>query len=333
MKLGEHSMAGKDKLSVIICTKDRSEDAIQCIQSILIQTRLPDEIVIIDSSSTHELKAKLDSLSNPNGIAFEYIHAEAHLTKARNIGIDNSIGDIIMFLDDDLVLRHDNYIEEIMHVFEGSLGWKLGGVSGKVLSPDSERRSRSFRQLLGHYYLQILGAMFFLFKFGDGKFQPSGFPTSVSRDVTKTTPVESLSGGNMSFRRELISQFRFDEITPFGEDDDIAYRVSREYQNVYVPQGEVIHKAALRGGAGYRPSRMKQEIEAYYYHFKKNIPQTPMHRFAFYWSMIGRLINEVVIAIIRGDTTALRSFLSGVVSMKAGGRELLMRHYQEMQGE
>lgn len=312
-------MVNKDKLSVIICTKNRTEDTVECIESILIQTRLPDEIVIIDSSDTEELKSKLDSLINSTEISFKYIHAEAHLTKARNIGIDNSIGDIIMFLDDDDILDKD-YIKEIIHIFDGCLERELGGVSGKVLPPNFERQSHSFIQLILGYYYHILGAIFFLFKYGDGKFQPSGYPTFVRRDVNKVTLVECLSGANMTFRREVIREFLFDEITPYGDDDDIAYRVSRKYQNVYVPQANVIHKGSLHGGCGYRPLRMKQEIEAYYHNFKKNIPQTPMHKFAFYWSLLGWFIQEVTITIIGRDSTALRGFIRGVVSMKNKGR-------------
>ena len=56
-----------DKISVIIPTKDRTEDVIRCLKSISIQTVLPDEVVIVDSSDTEELKPALNPFDDRNG--------------------------------------------------------------------------------------------------------------------------------------------------------------------------------------------------------------------------------------------------------------------------
>ena len=43
------------KISIVIPTKNRFQDLIKCIESIEVQTLLPDEIVIVDSSDTAKL--------------------------------------------------------------------------------------------------------------------------------------------------------------------------------------------------------------------------------------------------------------------------------------
>lgn len=42
--------------SVLICTKDRREDLLSAIESIMAQSLLPNEIVIVDAGSTEGLE-------------------------------------------------------------------------------------------------------------------------------------------------------------------------------------------------------------------------------------------------------------------------------------
>jgi glycosyltransferase involved in cell wall biosynthesis len=320
-------MVREDRLSVVICTKDRAQDTLLCIRSLLTQTRRPDEVVIIDSSDSDGLKGSLDLLGHTNGITFKYIHVQANLTRARNIGVDSCTGDIVMFLDDDVVLCGDSYVHEIMRIFNGDLDLDLrreiGGVSGKIMSPDTDERSATLIRMIGRVYFEAIAMVFFLFHYGDGKFQLSGLPTFVNRNVTRTTLVECLSGANMSFRRAVISKIRFDEITSYGDDDDIGYRVSRNYQNIYAPQAKVIHKVASDGGVGNRTTRVKHEVEAYRYNFEKNLPQTALHKFAFYWALLGWFISQLTRAVIERDNRALKGFISGVANMKRQSSEWL----------
>jgi len=296
----------KSKISIIIPTKNRFQDIIKCIESILIQTLLPDEIVIVDSSDTEELKSNLDDLFHDK-IAFKYIHAPLSLTQARNVGIKESTGDIIIFLDDDVILDKE-YIKEIMHVFNNDLEKKVGGVTGNIIN--TEIKSHSFKHLIGSNIMHILATIFFLFKYSDGKFQPSGWPTFTRSD--KVTKIECLSGANMAFRREMFDEFKFDENLhgySFMEDDDISYRVSRKYQNIYTPFARLIHNVSP-AARDKEHERMKMTIENHYYLFKKNFPQTLKHKFAFWWSVVGLF----VLAIIGRNKEGLKGLMDGIRS-------------------
>lgn len=298
----------KSKISVVIATKNRFQDIIKCIESILIQTLLPDEIIIADSSEDAELKSKLDLPHNK--ITFRYIHAKVSLTKARNIGIKESTGDIIIFLDDDVVLDKD-YIKEIMHVFDNDLGKKIGGVTGNIMN-NLKKQDQTFKYLIGCHIMQTIGVIFFLFKYGNGKFQPSGYPTFVHSD--KITNVECLSGANMAFRREVFKEFTFDEGLSgycYNEDVDFSYRVSRKYQNIYTPFAKLVHNVSP-AARDKEYARMKMIMENHYYLFKKNLPQDFKHKIAFWWSVVGLF----VIAMIGRNKESLKGLMNGILNIK-----------------
>ena len=83
------------KTSIIICTKDRKDDLFKAIRSIEAQTRIPDELIIVDASISQDFRSEL--LETFNRINIKYLHASPGLTKQRNLGIRASSGDIIVF--------------------------------------------------------------------------------------------------------------------------------------------------------------------------------------------------------------------------------------------
>lgn len=305
----------KLKISIVISTKNRFQDIIDCIGSITTQTLLPDEIVIIDSSDTAELKSKLES--NNNKITIRYFFTKIGLTRARNLGAENSTGDIIIFLDDDVILNN-KYIQEIINIFYNDLDSKVGGVTGNILMDDIKIQNRSFRQSIGSIIMRILLAMFFLPKYRDGMFQPSGWPTFINSD--KITKIEILSGANMAFRREVFNEFKSDENLhgySYMEDADIAYRVSRKYQNIYTPFAKLIHNVST-ASRDKEHTRIKMVMENTYYVFKKNFPQTLKHKFAYRWSVVGLFVRLV----LDRNKEGLKGLIDGIISIKRQNKKL-----------
>jgi len=295
--------------SVIISTKNRAQDVIRCLGSISIQTILPDEIIIVDSSDTVGLKSKLSAFRALN---IKYVHSKPGLTLQRNVGIKASSGDVIIFLDDDVTLDKD-YIKEIMYVFDNCPAQPIGGVTGQIVN--EEREGKLIQRFL-RFGSETFAALFFLFRYGDGKFQLSGFPAAIkSGSVNRITNAEFLYGCNMAFGREVISTFKFDENLhgySWGEDDDIAYRVSRKHQNIYTPFARIVLNDLSPSTRGGRYAAMKMTIENHYYLFKKNLPQDFKHIVAFYWSVVGLFVREAIIMVIKQDDNGLRGLVSGM---------------------
>ena len=113
-----HSISSVQTLSytVIIPTLNRPEDLRHALDSIFRQTFYPQEIIVVDQSSTQEtsrlvqqMKKQADSLQ----IRLLYLKFfPPGLTRARNEGIVHASGDYITFLDDDVVLDR-NYFAQI----------------------------------------------------------------------------------------------------------------------------------------------------------------------------------------------------------------------------
>ena len=301
------------KISVIIPTKNRMQDIIRCLKSIMIQMMLPDEVVIVDSSDTEELKSALNPFDDLN---IKYIHtSKPGAALQRNIGLKASSGDIIVFSDDDMIWDKD-YLNEIIHVFNNYPAEKIGGVSGNIMWKEGVKKIGGIKKIL-MFGLHMFATVFFLPRYGSGRFQVSGMPTIIRDDVNKITKCEFLYGGSMSFRREVISEFMLDENLygySWGDDDDIAYRVSRKYQNFYTPHAKIIHDNSSPSTRGDKYTTMKRIVENNYYLFKKNLPQDFKHKFAFWWSVIGLFVMEGITTVVRGDSSGVRGLASGFIS-------------------
>ncbi|MCR5420499.1 MAG: glycosyltransferase [Lachnospiraceae bacterium] len=127
-------------LSVIIPSKDNSNVLINCLESIkrcyipLPGKRL--EIIIVDngSKSSEGLKIEdyLSRYSSDIEVKYIYKKMEFNYPVMCNIGVSNSVGEYILFLNDDIELIEDNTFER-MYMY-ASLG-HIGAVGAKLYYP------------------------------------------------------------------------------------------------------------------------------------------------------------------------------------------------------
>jgi len=305
------SLKTNKKVSVIIPTKNRIQDVIRATNSILIQTTLPSEIIIVDSSDTKALNNRLKKFKK---LRIRYFYTKPGRCFQRNYGIKKSKGDILIFLDDDVILDKD-YIKEIMRVFE-TYPYKIGGVTSrqklKKITP-----LKKISLLAYNTFLKI----FFIGGNKEGNFQPSGFPSPFPPDIWKIKKCEFLYGFSMAFKKEVIKEFNgFDKNLEkysgiVGEDDDIAYRVSQKYQNYFTPFAKLIHNESPRARDN-NFSVMKNGVRQYHYLFKKNFPQDFKHKVIFWWASIGLFFREIFMIIIsKRDISGLSGLFSGYIEI------------------
>jgi glycosyltransferase involved in cell wall biosynthesis len=93
-------------LSVVVCTHNRSEYIEECVQSLWESCQRlsgPWEILVVDNQSTDRTPEILAELAGRLGIR---VIVEPHLglNRARNTGIRLAVGDVIAFLDDDVIV-------------------------------------------------------------------------------------------------------------------------------------------------------------------------------------------------------------------------------------
>jgi glycosyltransferase involved in cell wall biosynthesis len=301
---------GKNSISVVIPTRNRAEEVVSCMKSILTQTLKPYEVIIVDSSDSLGLKDRLKQFKTLN---WKYFHTKAGMEYQRNFGIDKSSGEIILFSDDDTIWDR-NYLREMLNVFE-KYPKNIGAVSGSPII----KKTSLFKNFL-KVSVELFNTLFLLTRIGDGKFLPSGRPTLISNAAKKITKCEFLYGFSMAFRKDVINQFRFDENLkgyPWIEDDDIAFQISRKYQNYFTPFAKILHNRVLKAREDTYLAK-KKKIEYHFYFFRKNMPKDLLHKTAFWWSVAGLFIQELAESRMRRNTGAFRGLFDGLKNILKG---------------
>ena len=238
-------------LSVIIPTKNRLSDLLETTRSLLVQTRPPDELIVVDQSAASESGIALTRMLKGSSIP-RFVNiwdpSITGLTMARNVGFSECTGDIVCYLDDDTTPAPD-YLAMVEKGFGEFPKW--AGICGRVTESVSPSKARRLASSLFRF------AIFRDNRAGIGKlFSP--------------TEVRLLPGAAFSFRREVLDQFRFDErLTGYGlgEDVDFCLRAGTRFRFGAYLRAEVHHRrsqaerpdaSSLRGMARLSAKRLWQ---------------------------------------------------------------------------
>jgi len=278
-------------ISVIIPTYRRDDDLSECLDSLLLQTTLPDEVIIIDNAnwdSTKEIVAsKRSEIGNINWI---YIRNGEHNspTVARNIGIQASFGTHLFFLDDDVVLEQD-FIEKILDVFRTYPS--AVGVQGFVTN---KRYPLFVNQFLQHFYLTHAEK-------DRNRLLPS-VQNVYAIPLTKIIECSWLMSGCTCYTKKILNEFRFDEKLlrySSGDDSDLSYRIYNKYPGTLfqTPYARLIHKVSSIGRS---PSELVIRMGQVYslYLFYKNFGKTRREIVIFVWSRFGLLFVNIGLFVI-----------------------------------
>ena len=285
-------------VSVIVCTRNRPRDLAACLRSLVGQDRLPSELVVVDASEGDASRDVVEAVRAAGAIAdVRYLRAAPRLTSQRNLGVAAATGDVVTFLDDDVVLASD-YLARIVELFEADP--LLGGAEGTVATESLAGRRRlanAFRRL---FLMNSLGRPRGVKRSGFVAYDP--WPRRVQ-------PVTSLVGCNMSYRREVFERFRFDQWFDgygLGEDQDFSYRVGRTYRLVQTPYARLEHR--LSPVARERtPALHEMTVVNHFYFVRKNLPPTPRTWACAVWSELGELVSVLKTA----DRAAIAGKLRG----------------------
>jgi GT2 family glycosyltransferase len=216
----------------------------------------PLEVIVVDSSSP-------DSTSELAKIyPIRYISIpERNRQRARNIGLFQSKGNIVAFIDDDVVVD-ENWSKNILIPYKYSY---IGGVGGRVIPYGAS----------ASYFIRTKNTEV-------GKIHSDGLILgNFDLPLPTLTEVDHLPGCNMSFRKDLLMKAGgFDENfmgNGFRDDTDVSLRIKGVgYKLVYQPKALIWHKFM---------GRVVDEKWAYwylrnsiYFYFKNIVPT-----FGFYF--------------------------------------------------
>jgi glycosyltransferase involved in cell wall biosynthesis len=303
------------KISIIIPTRNRPKSLENLLLSILQQTRIPDEVIVVDDSDTNETEKLIRDNHRvflSNGIALEYLRGNREnrsISAARNLGAAESIGEIIFFIDDDVIL-YKNYIEEILKTYEEYP--RVKGVQGYIAN-----EVFAFLNFKG-FLLNAVKKIFMLDHVEKNKCTLRwGLTYPYSPDGI--IQCEWLHGTNMSFKKEVFASFRFDENLrrrSIGEDVDLTSRIHKHYPHSLFmnPRAKLLHVQT--------PKKEKVDKYAMYskipylvYLSAKNQKATLKNMVRKSWYLIGLFIVDGMIPLfVSKDVEAFfclaKSFLS-----------------------
>ena len=208
----DHDDRPDERISVIICTRDRATQLERCLESVARCDPAPGEVLVVDNApgtgGTREVVAQFPEV--------QYVpESRPGLSVARNTGIRMSTGEIVAFTDDDAVVDR-TWVGRIARAFRDE---RTMAVTGLVLAAELETESQRMFEKEGGgfgqgYRARVFDSSFF------GQMRRWGVP------VWKIG-----AGANMAIRRRTFELLGgFDERLGAGasgcsEDSEFWYRV------------------------------------------------------------------------------------------------------------
>lgn len=243
-------------ISTVIPTKNRADDLEKAVRSILAQTRPPDELLIVDQSEGLESSTRIHALfegSHPTRLVYVHDPTIAGLVPAKQFATTRISGDVLCYLEDDIVLERD-YIEQIEAGFQARPD--MLGCSGVI--KDTPSSSPLFVVIHGVFFRGILN---------DPRIRIFSRTSPQAADLIEC---DVLSGGLSAWRRKVFDEVSFDTRNGFFMSEDIEFstRVVRRFGHcLYInPRARLDHKwsPVNRDAQGMRQRRKVREIIVYY---------------------------------------------------------------------
>ena len=214
-------------ISVIVPTYKRTEYLKKCLKSLVPQTRLPEEIIVVTRSEDIESREVVKKMEEQDELDIEIknvVVSHPGIVHAENKGLENVSGDIVCFIDDDAIAPSD-WIEQIEKHFKDP---NIGGVGGPCVP-----------------YLN--GKPIFKKAKRIGKIVWFGWVIGNHHRLTdKPVYVDHLRGCNMAFRKTLVKKLddNLSGYDTFWELDASLSVKEKGYMILYDPSVRVYHYLA-----------------------------------------------------------------------------------------
>lgn len=121
---------GNPKISVIIPSKDNFDVYRMCIETLTEKTKYKNyEIVTVDNGSSEENRKKYEQYNKDKAQKYIYKPMDFNFSKMCNIGVENSDGELVLLLNDDMEIIDGEWMERMaghaMLPYTGAVGAKL----------------------------------------------------------------------------------------------------------------------------------------------------------------------------------------------------------------
>ena len=215
-------------VSIIIPSLDRNRVLFSTLRDLLKQNYPLFEIIVVDQTDTPSRKF-LDFI-NDHKDKIRYIQEKKKSSPhARNVGVKQAIGEVVLFLDDDIEIKNQKFIQYHLQNF---LDPKVGLVGGRVIHGTDGKVPKK---------LEV------------GRLKFWGLKEVTHFNATKKVEIDHAAGGNFSVYKKIYDQVGgFAEIykgNAHMEETDFCLRVKRAgYKLIFEPKAVLLHLQYNQGG-------------------------------------------------------------------------------------
>ncbi|MBS3056894.1 MAG: glycosyltransferase family 2 protein [Candidatus Aenigmarchaeota archaeon] len=261
-------------ISVVVCTRNRFGHLKKCVMSLLNQTLLSKEIIIVDDASKkafsiYDIFDKNSGLPKLDGnidIILIQNKGVSGVVASRNTGVNASSSDIIAFIDDD-GFAHKDWLRQLVKNYKND---NILGVGGPVIEIGRKMKTPTFPvKNIAYIRNGKIISKQRIKKMKEKKYLPRKF-------------VLFLQGGNMSFRKHALVHVKGGDINFTGncyrEETDLSMRVSRHGKLLFEPSAIAYHDTAKKGG--FRDV-IKFDINKFLYYMFRNTTYLFFKHFSF----------------------------------------------------
>jgi GT2 family glycosyltransferase len=288
------------EVSVIVPTRDRPKDLAELLTTILNQDSLPLEVIIVDDSYTCSARCVVDSFVSKFdfvGYKLKYVNGRRDgLPAARNLGVNCSNSDILIFCDDDILLDSNvlNALVTFLRENPFAKGVQPAIISPKELIDDLNKKlENAFNRTLMLNYRD------------DNKLMVRKSGASVlPYNLTEVIDAQRLSGCCCGYKREVFGQFSFDtklKRWAFMEDLDFSYRIYKKNQSALyaIPHAKVVHKVSNDARLRAKDDIFMKTVYSFYVFFKDIYDGSISKLLAFLLGLVGNSVWYLVTLVIK----------------------------------
>jgi GT2 family glycosyltransferase len=291
-------------LAVLIPTLNRPDDLSIAVETLLRQTRFPQELIIMDQSTSDESERLVRAMfaeRPPEAAHFELRYTRdpsiRSLAVARNLLLDQNHCSIFLFLDDDVELEPD-FVERLLEGYAEDT--EATGISGIITNYKP-----------GGFASRVWSRVFVHGPFFDDR-QEIYYRADELREAGRIA-VSRFTGALMSFRADRTNGLRFDtnlQGSSEGEDVDFCLHLPASARIVIDPRVRLVHKASIaaRKNEHWIASVVRGSSYLYYRNWRRGAG----NRVAFAWLMCGFAMLSLTASAKRRALGPWRAFITAL---------------------
>jgi GT2 family glycosyltransferase len=291
-------------VSLLIATKNRADELALAMRSVLRQTELPAEIIILDQSPTDRGRTVIqwEFAASPSdaarGIPLRYIldPSVPGTAAARNRLLDLAAGEVGLFIDDDSYLEPD-FIEQMRNCYLDRSD--IVGISGMITN----------------YKRPPWNARCWSTIFDRGPFHDERQPLYWNNKKLRGADpirVRKFTGASMSFRMEVIRHLRFNaDLIGASREEDVDFCAMLDDRVLVIaPRARLAHNKSPINRA--RDHWLKEHAQSAYYLYRRHWKRGFKNRACFAWLRIGYCVVVSVGCMKRSSLEPWRAFRAGM---------------------